>query len=493
MTVPRTKLGTGVPGFDAIARGGLPRGRFALLSGGRGTGKTTFALQFLAAGIAAGDGGAVFVTFDETPDALGRSALDLGLDLELWRAEGRWAFVDAVPDPAHETVFAGDFDLGGLLARIEAAVAASRAARVVLDSIDGLMVQVPRREVVQHELRRLAQALASMGVTTVATTTGAITAGDTAAVAPVQAIADTVVRIERHAGPDDWPLTIEIVAMRGAAHLAGAYPVAVVPGEGLGVLAPPAFETEAQPPDRAPTGNPGLDRMLGGGIFADTLILLQGPPGSGKSLLAMEFLAGGAGSGAKGVLVSFSESRSRIVADAAGWAIDIERMEADRRLAIVCARPDVASFADHLFLIDTVLDRFAPRRLVVEGLAAHARLIGPRVFVRGVAHLAASLRQRGIAGLLTWPTALDGTMSPLDRDLATFADAIVALDVGGDRDDPVRTIAVAKMRGSRHDQAARAYTIVGDGFHIGRSWREADALATALADQPEHVGAGDEG
>ncbi len=479
MTVPRTKLGAGVPGFDAISRGGLPRGRLALVTGGRGTGKTTFALQFLAAGVTAGDGGAVFVSFDETPDALARSALDLGLDLQLWRADGRWAFVDAVPDPAHETVFAGDFDLGGLLARIEAAIAASRAQRVVLDSIDGLLVQVPRRDVARHELRRLAQALASMGVTTVATA-----GGDGA---PVQAVADTVVRLERHAGPDDWPLTIEIAAMRGAAHLAGAFPVAVVPGEGLAVLAPPAFETEAVAPDRAPWGNPGLDRMLGGGILADTLVLLQGPPGSGKSLLALEFLGGGAGSGSRGVLVSFSDSRARIVADAAGWAIDVERMEADRRLAIVCARPDVASFADHLFLIDTVLDRFDPRRLVVEGLAAHARLVGPRVFARGVAHLVGSLRRRGMAALLTWPTALDGVLAPLDRELATFADAIVVLDVGGDRDDPVRTIEIAKMRGSWHEPAPRAYTIVGDGFHIGRSWREADALATALAEQPESV------
>ena len=481
MTVPRTKLASGVPGFDAVARGGLPRGRLALLHGDRGTGKTTFALQFLATGVGAGEGGAVYVTFDESPDALARTALDLGLDLQLWRAEACWAFVDAVPDPAHETVFAGDFDLGGLLARIEAAAANCRAERVVLDSIDGLIAQVPRRDVALNELRRLCRALETMGVTTVATT-----AGD-AAHSPIQAIADTVVRFVRGTHRDDWPLALEIVAMRGAAHLNGSFPVAVVPGEGLGVLAPPGFEAEAPPPDRAPSGNPGLDRMIGGGIFADTLILLQGPPGSGKSLLAMEFLAGGAGSGAKGALVSFTDSRARIVADAAGWAIDAERMEADRRLAIVCARPDGSSFADHLFLIDTVLDRFQPPRLVVDGLVAHARLVGPHVFLRGIGHLAASLRQRGIAGLVTWPTGLDGMLTQLDRDLATFADAIVALDVGGSADDPTRTVLVAKMRGSWHERAPRAYTIGGDGFHIGRPWGEVGALARLAAEPAESV------
>lgn len=476
MTVPRAKLATGVPGFDAIARGGLPRAGFALLLGARGTGKTTFGLQLAAAAIADG-GAAVLVAFDEAPAALERAGQELGLDPIAWRADGRLAVVDGVPDPTQEVVHAGDFDLGALLARIEAAVAATRADRVVIDSLDGLLAQVPRAGVIGAELRRLAAALAAMGVTTLATATP-----DGAAATLALAVADTVIRLVRGAAPDAWPLAVEIVAMRGAAHLWGAHPAVVVPGEGLAVLAPPAFETEAAPVERAPTGNPGLDRMLGGGVFRDTLMVMHGPPGTGKSVLAAEYLAGGAGSGDRCALVSFRASRARIVAEAAGWAIDMERMEADRRLAIVCARPDGGGLADHLYLIETVIDRFEPRRVVIDGLAALARGCDDRLFRLGLAHLAGRLRQRGVGALLTWP---DGVASgAVEADLKTHADAIVELADSGA--DGLRVIAVTKMRGSWHERAARAYVIDGDGLHIGRPWRDEEDAAPDLqaVDQP---------
>jgi circadian clock protein KaiC len=386
------------------------------------------------------------------------------------RAEGRFAFVDGTLDPTQEVVFAGDYDLGGLLARIEAAVTATRAERIVIDSLDGLIAQVPRHDLVRDELHRLAAALTAMGVTTVAT---AGTGGAAAALAAP--VTDTIIRLVRGQGPGEWPLAVEVVTMRGAAHLEGRHAAVIVPGEGLGVLAPPAFETEATPTTRVPTGNPGLDRMLGGGVFRDSLLVLRGPPGSGKSVLAAEYLAGGAGSGDRCALVSFGDSRSRIVAEAAGWAIDMERMEADRRLAIVCARPDGAGLADHLFLIETVLNRFEPQRLVVDGLAALTRGCDERLFRLGLAYLAACLRQRGVAGLMTWPDGGYGAASAVDLDLATLADAVVALADDGTADG-LRTIAVAKMRGSWHERAPRAYAIDGDGFHIGRPWRDDDAL-----------------
>ncbi|MBM3584363.1 MAG: circadian clock protein KaiC [Alphaproteobacteria bacterium] len=471
MTVPRAKLGTGIPGFDALARGGLPRAGLALVLGDRGSGRTTFGLQVLGTALA-DSGGGVFVAFDETPAVLEAAALELGLDVAAWRGEGRFAFVDGVPDPSQDVVFAGDFDLGALLARIEAAVAQTHAERVVIDSLDGLLAQVPHATVIGSELRRLAAALGAMGVTTVVTA-----ALDGPAAALASAIADTVVRLERARNPEHWPLSIEIAAMRGAAHLWGRHPVVMVPGEGLAVLAPPAFETEAAPVERMPTGNPGLDHMLGGGLFRDSLLVLRGAPGSGKSVLAAEYLAGGAGSGDRCALVSFADSRARLVAEAASWAIDMERMEADRRLAIVCARPDGGGLADHLHLIETVLERFKPRRVVVDGLVALARACDDRLFRLGLAHLTGRLRQRGVAGLLTWPVG--GRASAIDLDLMTHADAAVVLD-DGVATEGVRTIAVVKMRGSWHERVARSYVIDGDGFHIGRPWHDVDLAEREL-------------
>lgn len=123
------KLATGIESFDLIAEGGLPQNRTTLLSGTAGSGKTVFAMQFLAAGIAAGENG-VFVTFEEPPLDVRQNMRSFGWNLEQWEQEGKLALVDASPDPEVEIVETGSFELGALLARVENAVRKVEAKRV---------------------------------------------------------------------------------------------------------------------------------------------------------------------------------------------------------------------------------------------------------------------------------------------------------------------------------------------------------------------------
>src|SRR2546423_10405677 len=126
------KLKTGISSLDIIAKGGLPRNRTTLISGTAGSGKTVFATQFLAAGIAKGENG-VFVTFEESPADIRANMRSFGWDLAQWEADGKLAFVDASPDPNIETVETGAFDLGALLARVDNAVKKVNAERVSVD------------------------------------------------------------------------------------------------------------------------------------------------------------------------------------------------------------------------------------------------------------------------------------------------------------------------------------------------------------------------
>jgi circadian clock protein KaiC len=81
------KLATGIPGFDHVTMGGLPRGRATLVTGTSGSAKTVFAVQFLAEGIARGQN-AVFVTFEEPAEDIRRNMLTLGWDIEAWERGG---------------------------------------------------------------------------------------------------------------------------------------------------------------------------------------------------------------------------------------------------------------------------------------------------------------------------------------------------------------------------------------------------------------------
>src|SRR5436190_9755996 len=135
------KMPTGMSGFDIIAKGGLPRQRTTLVSGTAGSGKTVFAMQFIAAGIRDYGETGVFVTFEETARDIRMNMQSFGWDLAQWEREGKLAFVDASPDPHAETVVSGAFDLSALLARVEHAVKKVKATRVSVDSIGAIFSQ----------------------------------------------------------------------------------------------------------------------------------------------------------------------------------------------------------------------------------------------------------------------------------------------------------------------------------------------------------------
>ncbi len=461
MSLHLAKSTSGVHGFDVVARGGLPRSRMALLAGAAGTGKTLFACQFLAGGITLAEESGVFVAADRMPAEVRRYAQGLGLDLGPWEKDGRWTFVDATPEPGAETVFSGTCDLGALLARVEAVVTRVGARRLVIDSLSGLARQLPDGRLAPAEFERLAEGFAVMGLTSVLTVRDDCPGAD--------AIADSLVTLRLGHAPEDWRRTIEITRFSGTPHHGGRFPMVVVPGEGLVVIAPRPHESHEAAVERIASGNPTLDKMLGGGLFRDSIGLVTGPPGGGKTLIVAEFLAGGAGSGDRCLAFSLHESRAHLIRHAAQWGIDFARMEHDRRLAIVGALPDSAGIEDHLHMIGALIERFEPQRVVIDSLSALDRLAGRRVCRQAMAHLFALVRERRIAALFTAVTANgDGPLAGIETDVAVAADAIIAVRLAESAGELQRTLAVVKFRGSWHERRGRICTIDANGLHIGR-------------------------
>src|SRR5579885_2177287 len=116
----------------------MPDNRATLVAGTAGSAKTIFVTHFLAAGITEMNEGAVFVTFEDSPADIRKNMLGFGWDIARWEKDGRWAFVDVSPDPAGPTPVIGDYDLGGLVSRIEHAIKRTGARRVALDSLSAL-------------------------------------------------------------------------------------------------------------------------------------------------------------------------------------------------------------------------------------------------------------------------------------------------------------------------------------------------------------------
>ena len=364
------KLRTGISSLDIIAKGGLPKNRTTLISGTAGSGKTVFAVQFLAAGIAKGENG-VFVTFEEPADDVRANMRSFGWDLTQWEQEGKLAFVDASPDPNVEIVEAGAFDLGALLARVQNAVKKVGASRVSVDSLGAVFSQFSDQTMVRGELFRIATALKAMGVTAVLTAERTDDHGPVARFGVEEFIADNVLILRNVLEAETRRRTIEILKFRGCDHQKGEFPFTIVPRGGVVVIPLSAMQLSMRSSSvRISSGNKDLDEMCGGGLFRDSVTLVSGATGTGKTLTVTQFLQGGATNGEKCLLLAFEESRDQLIRNANGWGFDFEKMERDGMLRVVCDYPDLSGLEDWLVTIQQTITDFKPRRVALDSLSA---------------------------------------------------------------------------------------------------------------------------
>lgn len=472
------KLATHIPGFDGVAHGGLPKGRTTLVSGTAGSAKTVFATQFLAAGILNTGEHGVFVTFEETPADIRRNMLGFGWPVETWEKEGRWAFVDAAPQPGLEPIITGQYDLGALLARLEYAIKKVGAQRVVLDSLGAIFAQFADTVTVRSELFRIAAVLRELQVTSVITTERVQEYGEIARYGVEEFVADNVIILRNVLEAEKRRRTIEILKFRGTLHQKGEFPFTVMPGEGISVIPLSAIELQQKSSDvRITSGNKEMDNLCGGGFFRDSIIMVSGATGTGKTLMASEFINGGFSQGERCLLFAFEESREQLRRNAKGWGIDFKAMENEGRLKIVATYPEVAGLEDHLIMIKKEIERYKPNRIAVDSLSALERVSTLKSFREFVIGLTSFIKQEEIAGFFTGttPTLLGGT-SITEMHISTITDTMILLRYVETFGEMRRGLTVLKMRGSRHKKDIREFTIDQQGMHIGKPFREVSGI-----------------
>jgi circadian clock protein KaiC len=457
---------TNIAGFDLISNGGLPAGRTTLVSGAPGSAKTIFAAQFLVEGIRAGEPGC-FVTFEEQPADLRRNLVSFGWEIEQWERENKWVFVDGSLNPKDEPVTIGDYDLGGLIARVKHAVAKSGARRVSLDSIGAILMQFGMPTVIRRELYRVFWQLRDMGVTSIIT---AEHAGETA---PVEEyVTDNVILLRNTLEEEKRRRTLEILKFRGASHLKGQFPFTISADNGIILLPLASIELRQKSSDkRITSGIAELDDMCGGGFYRGSVVLVSGATGTGKTLTATEFLAA-VGEGERGLLFAFEESRDQLYRNALGWGADFPTLEAQGRLRIVSEYPEVAALEDHLLRIRRHIEEFQPTRVAVDSLSALERISTSRTFREFVLALTSYLKDKQIAGVFTSSTpSLLGGSTVTEAHISSVTDSIILLRYVEMFGEMRRGIAVLKMRGSLHDRNIREYLIDAHGMHIGEPFR----------------------
>lgn len=471
-TVPKHR--TGIPGFDLISDGGLPIARATLIAGTAGSAKTVFATHFLAAGIRDDGEAGVFVTFEDRVEDIRANMLGFGWDIAQWEQEGKWIFVDAAPDPEEPTSVVGSFDLSGLLSRIEHAVKQVGARRISLDSLNALFVQFPDQPILRAELFRITTKLKRLGLTVVFTGERLHEYGEVTRHGIEEFVADNVIILRNLLDNERRRRTIEILKLRGAPHQRGEFPFTITSRDGVIVIPLSGIElTQTSSTKRVTSGVKRLDEMCGGGIFRDSILLVSGATGTGKTLLVTHFMAGGVAVGERCLLFAFEESKDQLFRNAAAWGFDFTAMEKSGRLKVVTRYPHAMAMEDHLVEMQQIISDFKPSRVAVDSLSALERVSTLRSFREFVISLTSFLKREETAGLFTSTTpSLLGGGSVTEKHISTLTDSIILLRYVESYGEMLRSIVLLKMRGSPHDSAIRQYTIDTDGMHIGEPFTE---------------------
>ncbi|MFO7816556.1 MAG: circadian clock protein KaiC [Desulfovibrionales bacterium] len=473
------KLPTGIPGLDAITQGGLPQGRTTLVSGSAGSGKTILAAQFLVEGILKNNETGVFVTFEEPPWSIRQNLISMGWDISEWEEQGKWVFVDASAQVGEEaTLIMGSYDMGALLARIENAVQKSGACRVSLDSLGAVFTRFGDSKTVRNELFRVTATVRELDVTSLLTAERIEEYGAISREGVEEFVADNVIILRNVLEEEKRRRTVEILKFRGTTHQKGEFPFTILPDRGFVVIPLSDIDLEYESTDlRINSGSKELDTMCGGGFYRDSVVLVSGATGTGKTLMVTEFIAGGVNSRERCLLFAFEESREQFFRNASGWGIDLRPMEEAGYLKVVCEYPEVSSLEDRLVSMRQIMKEFKPQRVAIDSLSALERVSTKKSFREFVLGITSQLKQMETAGLFTStaPSLLGGE-SVTEAHISTLTDSIILLRYVEIFGEMRRGLTVLKMRGSQHDKNIREFTIDGSGMHIGKPFRNVGGI-----------------
>lgn len=470
------KIQTMIEGFDDISHGGLPAARTSLISGTSGTGKTLFAVQFLYNSITHFNQPGIFITFEESPADIIKNALSFNWNLQELIDLGKLFILDASPDPeGHHIV--GDFDLSALIERIQYAIHKYKAKRVSIDSVTAIVQQYDAAAIIRREIFRLAARLKQLGVTTVMTTERLEEYGAIARFGVEEFVSDNVLIVRNVLEGERRRRSIEVLKLRGTTHMKGEYPFTIT-NQGINIFPLGAMRlTQRSSNVRVSSGVKRLDEMCGGGFFKDSIILVTGATGTGKTLLVSKFLENACFNGERAILFAYEESRAQLSRNAQSWGINFEAMEQKGLLKIICAYPESAGLEDHLQIIKSEVAKFKPSRISIDSLSALARGVTDNAFRQFVIGVTGFAKQEEITGFFTNTTNhFMGLNSITESHISTITDTILMLQYVEIRGEMSRAINVFKMRGSWHDKGIREYSISAQGPDIKDSFRNFEGI-----------------
>lgn len=464
------RLKTGIDGFDEVLGGGLPEFSFNLIAGAPGCGKTTLAHQMMFA-LATPERPALYFTVLGEPP------------LKMLRYQQQFDFFDSakVNSSIHFINLAEDIaggDLDKVIARIIAEVEARSAALIFVDSFRSVVLASQGEGTTFLGLQEFIQNLGILMTSWQATTFLIGEYYTDKEANPVFTVADGLIWLSQNVFRNSVVRKMEIMKMRGQPSLSGLHTFRI-DNTGINVFAPPRLLIPGNEPispleNRLQMGVFGLDEMMGGGLPSGYSLLVAGPSGSGKSILAHAFLVQGARNGETGVIAAFEQrpkwSRGREMADLIN----------NDQIGVVNTQPSSLSVDEISRLIIAEVTRLKANRVVIDSLSGFELALAPTFrddFRESLAQMVSAIASTGVTVLMTSELEdryTDLRFSPYGT--AFLTDAIIVQRYIEVDSRLLRVMAVVKVRGSAHSNELRLFHIDEKGIQIGEMIDDLEGL-----------------
>jgi circadian clock protein KaiC len=484
----KKRVSTGIAGLDDILNGGFPRGHLYLIEGDPGTGKTTVALQFLLAGLQAGEPG-LYVTLSESKQELEGVAESHGWSLAELPIYEMAPLQDEIDPEAQYTIFhPSDVELSDTISSVLKQVDSISPHRVVFDSLSELRMLA--REPLRYRRQILALKRYFAGrKCTVLLLDDRTAEGDDL---QLQSIAHGVLMmqsLERDFGIKRRRL--EVRKLRGSRFREGFHDYNIETGRV--VVYPRLIAAEHKPGfvrEFVSSGVKALDDLLGGGLHTGTSTLMIGPAGSGKSTVAMQYATAAAQRGERSVLFTFDESLATLLERARGLGMDFSSHLQAGTIEIQQIDPAELSPGEFVTRVRDAVDQKYAKIIIIDSLNGFlSSMPNEQALPLQLHDLLAYLGQQGVAAIMTLSQyGFVGANINTPVDVSYLADSVLLFRYYEVRGEVKQAISVVKKRTGGHERSIRELSFSKDGINVGESLRRFEGVLTGTPRLMEQAG-----